>query len=121
MLDTINQEVIRKLRQRAKKGLKEHGHTMDRTDLSRLQWLVHAQSEALDFAVYLEKLIHMELAPTGRVFVCMKNGRANLTMGNILCTCSNKENAELIKTALNFRTKTANKTLAGIAHERGRK
>ena len=34
--------------------------TMDRKDLTKLQWLKHAQEEAMDLAVYLEKLIEEE-------------------------------------------------------------
>ena len=30
---------------------------MERTDLSELDWLIHAQEEAMDLAIYLEKLI----------------------------------------------------------------
>jgi hypothetical protein len=33
---------------------------MERTDLSRLEWLKHAQEEAMDLAVYLQKLIDLE-------------------------------------------------------------
>jgi len=30
---------------------------MERDDLSRLEWLKHAQEEVMDLAVYLEKII----------------------------------------------------------------
>jgi hypothetical protein len=30
---------------------------MDRTDLDKLDWLIHAQEEAMDLAIYLQKLI----------------------------------------------------------------
>jgi len=33
---------------------------MERKDLSRLEWLKHAQEEAMDLAVYLQKLIELE-------------------------------------------------------------
>ena len=33
---------------------------MERTDLSKKDWLIHAQEEALDLAVYLQKLIMEE-------------------------------------------------------------
>jgi hypothetical protein len=56
-MDSINQAVIQKLRSRARRGAKKYGVTMDRTDLTELQWLKHAQAELLDGAVYLEKLI----------------------------------------------------------------
>ena len=33
---------------------------MEEETLSRLEWLIHAQEEAMDFVVYLQKLIKME-------------------------------------------------------------
>jgi hypothetical protein len=33
---------------------------METAPLSRLEWLIHAQEEAMDLAVYLQKLIEME-------------------------------------------------------------
>ena len=33
---------------------------MEEETLTRLEWLVHAQEEAMDFVVYLQKLIKME-------------------------------------------------------------
>lgn len=38
----------------------KYGKSMNRSDLSRRQWLVHAQEEAMDLAIYLEKLIQEE-------------------------------------------------------------
>lgn len=52
--------VRRKLRDRERAGLRKYGVTTERTDLSRLDWLVHAQQEAMDLAVYLERLIQEE-------------------------------------------------------------
>ena len=49
--------VIKKIRFRRNAGRKKYGTTMERTDLSRLQWLQHAQEEAMDLAIYLEKLM----------------------------------------------------------------
>lgn len=46
-----------KLSDRARLGLNKYGVTTERGDLSRLDWLRHAQEEALDLAVYLEVLI----------------------------------------------------------------
>lgn len=59
-MDSVNQAVIKKLRERANRGGKKYGVTMDRTDLTELQWLQHAQDELLDGAVYLEKLIQLK-------------------------------------------------------------
>lgn len=60
-MDSVNQAVITKLRSRARRGANKYGVTMDRTDLTELEWLQHAQSELLDGAVYLEKLIQLKL------------------------------------------------------------
>ena len=57
MTDPIVSNVIDKFRDRSKAGIKEHGADMTRTDISRLGWLHQAQQEAMDFAVYLERLI----------------------------------------------------------------
>lgn len=54
-----NVEAVReKLRSRAALGLQKYGVTTERDDLSMLQWLIHAQEEALDLAVYLQRLIN---------------------------------------------------------------
>lgn len=52
--------VRKKLRDRQRTGLRKYGVTTERGDLSRLEWLRHAQEEAMDFAVYLEVLIQQE-------------------------------------------------------------
>jgi hypothetical protein len=56
----IEYKVCTKITQRAQVGKKKYGTTMDRKDLTKLQWLKHAQEEAMDLAVYLEKLIEEE-------------------------------------------------------------
>lgn len=59
-MSSIEESVISKLRSRADTGMIKYGVTMERTDLSRLDWLIHAQEEAMDLAVYLERLIQDE-------------------------------------------------------------
>ena len=56
----IEESVIEKIRLRREAGRKKYGTTMEREDLTRLQWLQHAQEEALDLAIYLERLIREE-------------------------------------------------------------
>jgi len=56
-MSSIEYKVCTKITQRANVGKKKYGTTMDRKDLTKLQWLKHAQEEAMDLAVYLEKLI----------------------------------------------------------------
>lgn len=38
-------------------GLEKYGTTMDRSDLSLVDWLQHAYEETLDLALYLKKAI----------------------------------------------------------------
>lgn len=54
--DKILNSVITKYTQRAELGYKKYGHTMDRNDLTFEEWIQHAQEEAMDFTLYLEKL-----------------------------------------------------------------
>ena len=58
-MDSIVEKIITKHRERALKGKSKYNTTMDRKDLTPLEWLTHAQEEAMDFAVYLEKLIQI--------------------------------------------------------------
>jgi hypothetical protein len=60
MIDANVLAVRRKLAVRAELGLQKYGVTTERTDLTTLDWLHHAQQEALDLAVYLERLIQDE-------------------------------------------------------------
>lgn len=59
-MSKIEESVIQKIQSRAAVGKNKYGVTMERKDLSRLEWLIHAQEEAMDLAVYLEKCIHEE-------------------------------------------------------------
>ena len=59
-MSAIEDRVVDRIRERAMRGAMKYGTTMERLDLSRLDWLRHAQEEALDLAVYLERLIRDE-------------------------------------------------------------
>lgn len=54
--EEIEEAVINQIRSRRDAGRSKYGTTMERTDLSILQWVQHAQEEAMDFSIYLEKL-----------------------------------------------------------------
>jgi len=54
------ESVIQKIRLRRDAGRRKYGAAMERTDLTKLEWLRHAQEEAMDLAIYLEKLIQAE-------------------------------------------------------------
>lgn len=56
--DPIVQSVVDRISRRSDAGMKKYGVTMLRDDVSTVQWLRHAQEEALDFAVYIERIIH---------------------------------------------------------------
>jgi hypothetical protein len=56
-MSQVTQEVINDINARELKGLETYGTTMDRNDLTQDQWLNHAYEEALDFAIYLKKLL----------------------------------------------------------------
>jgi len=57
MTDRNVQAVIQKMADRAKFGLIKYGVSTERSDLTRKQWLIHAQEEAMDLAVYLQRII----------------------------------------------------------------
>ena len=56
MEDKIVKKVIDKFKQRSEAGIKKYGVTLERNDLSFQDWITHAQEEAMDFILYLEKL-----------------------------------------------------------------
>lgn len=54
--DTIVNTVINSFIQRSNFGYQKYGTTLDRDDLSVLDWIQHAQEEHMDAILYLEKL-----------------------------------------------------------------
>jgi len=59
-VSSIENKVCIKILDRAEIGKAKYNTTMDRNDLTELEWLVHAQEEAMDLAIYLEKLIQIK-------------------------------------------------------------
>ena len=59
-IDPIVESVWQKMYERSQAGIQKYGCTMMRDDLTKLQWLRHAQEEAMDFCIYLERLIYDE-------------------------------------------------------------
>ena len=55
-MDSIVTAVVEKFKQRSAFGKAKYGTDLDRTDLSVLQWIIHAQEEHMDAILYLEKL-----------------------------------------------------------------
>ena len=54
--DSIVNNVITAFIGRSNVGLQKYGTTLDRDDLSVLDWIQHAQEEHMDAILYLEKL-----------------------------------------------------------------
>ncbi len=54
--DSVVQNVINRLQDRARIGYEKYGTDLDRNDLITEQWIEHAIEEALDFSLYLTKL-----------------------------------------------------------------
>lgn len=59
-MSKILYNIINDLFEREEKGLREYLTTMDRTDLTELEWLQHAYEESLDLSIYLKKLINIK-------------------------------------------------------------
>lgn len=60
-MSKIEDAVCEKIQQRAKFGLEKYGVTLEREDLTELQWLIHAQEEAMDFVNYIERIIQIKM------------------------------------------------------------
>lgn len=56
MADSIVEGVIDQFRTRAEQGKAKYGTTMDRNDLTPMQWIQHLHEELMDAVVYLEKI-----------------------------------------------------------------
>jgi hypothetical protein len=62
-MSKIEESVIEKIRKRAEFGLNKYGVALDTAGFIQpeLEWLIHAQEEAMDLANYLEVLIQRKL------------------------------------------------------------
>jgi len=56
MEDSVVKSVIESFKQRSEAGILKYGKTLDRNDLTFLQWIQHAQEEMMDGILYLEKM-----------------------------------------------------------------
>lgn len=54
--DSVVENVINRLKDRARIGYEKYGTDLDRNDLITEQWIEHAIEESLDFSLYLTKL-----------------------------------------------------------------
>ena len=60
-MSKIEDAVCEMIQRRAKFGLEKYGVTLERTDLNEIDWLIHAQEEAMDLANYLETIIQRKI------------------------------------------------------------
>ena len=56
-MSRLEDEVCAKIQERAKVGKAKYGVTMERMDLTLLEWLQHLQEELMDAAVYVQRLM----------------------------------------------------------------
>jgi hypothetical protein len=56
-MSKFEEKVIQKIGMRAAKGLSKYGVSMERKDLSFMEWLTHLQEELMDATVYVERLM----------------------------------------------------------------
>lgn len=56
-MSKIEDRVCEKIQVRAEIGLQKYGVTLERTDLTKKEWLVHIQEELMDACGYIERLL----------------------------------------------------------------
>jgi len=56
MTDKIVEQVKEKFDERSETGIAKYGTTLERGDLSLLDWLSHLQEELMDATLYIQKL-----------------------------------------------------------------
>ena len=54
--DKYVQAVKEKFEERSQTGIRKYNTTLERTDLTLLDWINHAQEEAMDLTLYLERI-----------------------------------------------------------------
>lgn len=71
-MDKIVESVIEQMRSRSEVGMKKYGVNLERTDLNTIEWISHAQQEAMDLALYLERIKQDLLSFAGDINVAHK-------------------------------------------------
>ena len=54
--DPIVEDVVKQFRERSQIGIEKYGTTLDRNDLSFLEWIQNFQEELCDAILYVEKI-----------------------------------------------------------------
>ena len=55
--DSIVESVVKQFKDRSNVGIAKYGVTLDRDDLTLIEWLEHTKQEQMDSVLYLEKAI----------------------------------------------------------------
>jgi hypothetical protein len=55
--DPIVLSVLSKYYDRSKRGIEKYNTTLDRDDLSLVDWMVHLQEELMDATLYIESIL----------------------------------------------------------------
>jgi hypothetical protein len=55
-MSKIEERVAQEILDRAGHGFNKYGKTVERSDLTSFEWVQHAKEEAMDLAVYLERI-----------------------------------------------------------------
>jgi hypothetical protein len=55
--DSIVNSVVNRFKERSEVGIAKYGTTLDRKDLSTLEWMIHFREELMDGLLYLERVI----------------------------------------------------------------
>lgn len=58
MSDKIVEAVREDLRLRSERGIQKYGTTLERKDLSLIEWHQHHYEELLDAALYVKRILH---------------------------------------------------------------
>jgi hypothetical protein len=54
--DKIVESVISQFKERSEVGIRKYSTTLERNDLTRLEWLTHLQEELMDATLYIQRL-----------------------------------------------------------------
>ena len=89
-MSSIEDKVCEKIQKRSEVGKAKYGVTMERSDLSTIEWLTHLQEELMDAAVYVERLLRDLSAAIKEVKTePPKDGLSEICMkcGSLTCIC----------------------------------
>ena len=68
--DSIVESVVKQFKDRSDVGIAKYGTTMDRNDLSTLEWMIHFREELMDGLLYLERVIQDTQKESTNIIEC---------------------------------------------------